>query len=134
MEEELLKGFHAEKKNTASVLNQANLTPAQIKFARRLRKPPLIVADLEDIVDDNHAIVSLAGGRLPFYVPITSIVDRDRLEPNGKVLLSKVGFCVVGVLDPDDTNTGTAKLRVEKAPKETFADIGMRGTLSVQHV
>lgn len=83
----------------------------------------MIVAQLEDIVDDEHVIVSLANGQLPFYVPLMSICDKEKLEPNSKVLLSKVGFCVVGVLDDADSTTAT-KLRLEKAPKETFADIG----------
>lgn len=83
----------------------------------------MIVAQLEDIVDDEHVIVSLANGQLPFYVPLMSICDKEKLEPNSKVLLSKVGFCVVGVLDDADSSAAT-KLRLEKAPKETFADIG----------
>lgn len=83
----------------------------------------MTVGTLEDIVDDNHAIVSIAGGQLPFYVPILSIVDKDRLEPNCKVLLSKKGFVVVGVLD-NDFSLEAMKMRLETAPQETFADIG----------
>lgn len=83
----------------------------------------MTVGVLEDLVDDNHAIISVAGGQLPFYVPILSIVDKTKLAPNVTVLLSKKGFVVVGVLD-DDISTIALKMRLEKAPKETFADIG----------
>lgn len=83
----------------------------------------MIVAQLEDIVDDDHVIVSLANGQLPFYVPLMSICDKEKLEPNSKILLSKVGFCVVGVLDNVDSSVAS-KLRLETAPRETFADVG----------
>lgn len=83
----------------------------------------MTVGVLEDIVDENHAIVSVAGGLLPFYVPVLSIVDRDRLEPNCNVLLSKKGFVVVGVIESDASKLA-AKMVLEKAPTETFADIG----------
>lgn len=84
----------------------------------------MTVGVLEDIVDDNHAIISVAGGQLPFYVPILSIVDKDMLVPNCKVLLSRKGFVIVGVLDEDFSKTAW-KMRLQKAPAETFADIGM---------
>lgn len=93
------------------------------KLFKRLRSSPMTVGVIEDIVDENHAIVSVANGNLPFYVPILSIVDRDRLEPNAPVLLSKKGFSIVGVLDNDFSQIAT-KMRLEKAPTETFADIG----------
>lgn len=84
----------------------------------------MTVGLLEEVVDENHAIISVAGGQLPFYVPILSIVDKDRLEPNCKVLLSRKGFVIVGVLD-DDFSSTALKMRLETAPTETFADIGM---------
>jgi hypothetical protein len=44
------------------------------------------VGTLEEIVDDNHAIVSsLVGPRL--YVTICSFVDKDQIEPGCQVLL-----------------------------------------------
>ena len=81
------------------------------------------VATLEDIVDEQHAIVSLAGGALPFYVAIMSFVDRDKLQANAKVLLGKRSAAIVGVLE-DDFGMLATKMRLEKAPPETFADIG----------
>jgi len=37
---------------------------------------PLTVGSLQEIIDDDHAIVSLHGD-VEYYVPMLSIVDRD---------------------------------------------------------
>lgn len=45
-----------------------------------LRGSPMSVGTLEEIVDDNHAIVSSSVGP-EYYVSIMSFVDKDQLEP-----------------------------------------------------
>ena len=108
------------------------------------------VGTLEEIIDDNHAIVSTSVGS-EHYVSILSFVDKDQLEPgcsvllNHKVywngykrlhvileyLLTSVTTCaywfqvhaVVGVLG-DDTDPMVTVMKLEKAPQETYADIG----------
>lgn len=42
----------------------------------KIRGSPLTVGNLEEIIDDQHAIVSPHQG-VDFYVPILSIVDKD---------------------------------------------------------
>ena len=50
------------------------------------------VGTLEEIIDDNHAIVSTSVGS-EHYVSILSFVDKDMLEPGCTVLLNhKVCF------------------------------------------
>ena len=50
------------------------------------------VGNLEEIIDDNHAIVSTSVGS-EHYVSTLSFVDKDQLEPGCSVLLNhKVGF------------------------------------------
>ncbi len=51
-----------------------------------LRGTPMAVGNLEEIIDDNHAIVSTAVGP-EYYVTIMSFVDKDELEPGCTVLL-----------------------------------------------
>jgi 26S proteasome regulatory subunit T2 len=51
-----------------------------------IRGMPLQVANLEEIIDDEHAIVAPQNG-LEYYVPMLSIVDKDQLEPGCSVLL-----------------------------------------------
>jgi 26S proteasome regulatory subunit T2 len=51
-----------------------------------LRGTPMGVGNLEEIIDDDHAIVSSAVGP-EYYVSIMSFVDKDELEPGCSVLL-----------------------------------------------
>ena len=52
-----------------------------------LRGTPMSVGSLEEIIDDNHAIVSTSVGS-EHYVSILSFVDKDLLEPGCTVLLN----------------------------------------------
>lgn len=52
-----------------------------------LRGTPMSVGTLEEIIDDNHAIVSTSVGS-EHYVSILSFVDKDLLEPGCSVLLN----------------------------------------------
>jgi len=56
------------------------------------------VGTLEEIIDDNHAIVSTSVGS-EHYVSILSFVDKDQLEPGCSVLLNhkvtnRCNYCV----------------------------------------
>lgn len=87
-----------------------------------LRGSPMCVGTLEEIIDDNHAIISSAVGP-EYYVPIMSFVDKDLIEPGCTVLLRDKVMCVIGVLQ-DDTNPMVSVMKVDKAPLESYADIG----------
>ena len=82
----------------------------------------MAVGTLEEIIDDNHAIVSTSVGS-EYYVNMMSFVDKDLLEPGCTVLLNHKVHSVVGVLT-DDTDPMVSVMKLEKAPKETYADIG----------
>ena len=60
------------------------LTPQFLDF----RGTPMSVGSLEEIIDDNHAIVSTSVGS-EHYVSILSFVDKDQLEP-GNLTSSKL--------------------------------------------
>ena len=68
------------------IRNQELLRPKQQKDDEErskvdeLRGSPMNVGTLDEIVDDNHAIVSSNVGPA-YYVSILSIVDQDQLEP-----------------------------------------------------
>ena len=87
-----------------------------------LRSSPLAVGTLEEIIDDEHAIISTASGP-EYYVSILSFVDKDLLEPGGTVLLHHKTQGVVGVLQ-DDQDPMVTVMKLDKAPTETYADIG----------
>merc|ERR1712194_100003 len=110
------------------IRNQERLKPQEEKNEEErskvddLRGTPMSVGSLEEIIDDNHAIVSTSVGS-EHYVSILSFVDKDQLEPGCSVLLNHKVHAVVGVLS-DDTDPMVAVMKLEKAPQETYADIG----------
>jgi len=87
-----------------------------------LRGSPLGVGSLEELIDDNHAIVSSSVGP-EYYVNILSSVNQDLLEPGCAVLLHNKTMSVVGILS-DDEDPMVSVMKVEKAPLESYADIG----------
>ncbi|CAM9899518.1 unnamed protein product [Ectocarpus sp. 12 AP-2014] len=87
-----------------------------------LRGSPLSVGTLEEMIDDNHAIVSSSVGP-EYYVNVMSFVNQDLLEPGSSVLLHNKVMSVVGILG-DDADPMVSVMKVDKAPLETYADIG----------
>lgn len=60
-----------------------------------IRGSPMAVGTLEEIIDENHAIVSTSVGS-EYYVVIMTFVDKDLLEPGCTVLLNhKVSHDVI---------------------------------------
>merc|ERR1712227_766083 len=110
------------------IKNQERLKPQEEKQEEErtkvdeLRGTPMSVGSLEEIIDDNHAIVSTSVGS-EHYVSILSFVDKDQLEPGCSVLLNHKVHAVVGVLS-DDTDPMVTVMKLEKAPTESYADIG----------
>jgi len=82
--------------------NQESLRPREEKEAEEknqlddVRGTPMAVGSLEEMIDDNHAIVSSSVGP-EFYVGIASFVDRDQIEPGCTVLLHNKVMSVVGL-------------------------------------
>ena len=87
-----------------------------------LRGTPMSIGTLEELIDDKHAIVSSNMGP-EYYVNILSIVNKDLLETGCSVLLHNKTHSIVGIL-ADDADPMVAVMKVEKAPVESYADIG----------
>ncbi|KAG6429071.1 hypothetical protein SASPL_107110 [Salvia splendens] len=141
------------------VANQERLKPQEEKTEEDrskvddLRGTPMSVGNLEELIDESHAIVSSSVGP-EYYVSILSFVDKDQLEPgcailmhnklidlaydmvggeqsgavaNYRFLMSKSPLLqvlsVVGLLQ-DDVDPMVSVMKVEKAPLESYADIG----------
>jgi len=108
--------------------NQERLKPQEEKTQEErskvddIRGSPMGVGNLEEIIDDNHAIVSSSVGP-EYYVSIMSFVDRDQLEPGCSILLHNKVLSVVGLLQ-DEVDPLVSVMKVEKAPLESYADIG----------
>lgn len=110
------------------IRNQERLKPQEENKEKErlkvdeMRGTPMTVGTLEEIIDDEHAIVTPHVG-LEYYVPILSIVDKDQLEPGCSVLLNHRSHAIVGILQ-DEVDPMVSVMKVEKGPLETYADIG----------
>ncbi|KAL5729302.1 TATA box-binding protein-like protein 2 [Ranunculus cassubicifolius] len=75
------------------VSNQERLKPQEDKNEEDrskvddLRGSPMSVGNLEELIDENHAIVSSSVGP-EYYVGILSFVDKDQLEPGCSILMN----------------------------------------------
>ena len=117
MEEEFVARQEAEKASTRDERDEEERSKLD-----DLREMPLSVGTLEEIIDDNHGIVSSAMGP-EYYVNILSFVDKTQLEPGCAVLLHHKHSAVVGVL-ADDADPMVSVMKVDKAPQESYADVG----------
>ncbi|KAJ1552634.1 ATPase of 26S proteasome regulatory subunit 4, partial [Cladochytrium tenue] len=94
------------------IQNQERLKPQDEKNQEErsrvdeLRGSPMTVGNLEEIIDDDHAIVSTSGSGTEHYVSIMSY-----------------NLAVIGVLQ-DDTDPMVSVMKLEKAPTESYADVG----------
>lgn len=110
------------------IKNQELLKPQEESKAKErlkvdeMRGTPMTVGTLEEIIDDEHAIVTPHVG-LEYYVPILSFVDKDQLEPGCSLLLNHRSHAVVGLMS-DEVDPMVSVMKVEKAPLESYADIG----------
>ena len=80
------------------------------------------IGNLEEFIDDNHAIISSTNGP-EYYVSIMSFVDKDALEPGSSILIHHKNHSVVGLMQ-DEVDPLLNVMKVEKAPLESYADIG----------
>jgi len=110
------------------IQNQERLKPTEEKTQEErtkvddIRGSPMGVGSLEEIIDDSHAIVSSSVGP-EYYVTIMSFVDKDQLRPSCSVLMHNKVLSIVGLLQ-DEVDPLVSVMKVEKAPLESYADIG----------
>lgn len=130
LEEEYVENQEQIRKSKAANLPQTSSNDADAADRNAdersrvddIRGSPMGVGTLEELIDDDHAIVSSATGP-EYYVSIMSFVDKDILEPGASILLHHKSVAVVGVLT-DDTDPSVSVMKLDKAPTESYADIG----------
>ncbi|KAL2263523.1 hypothetical protein VTK26DRAFT_6424 [Humicola hyalothermophila] len=122
--QERLRKAKAAKDNAAptSELDASDRMADERGRVDDMRGSPMGVGTLEEMIDDDHAIVSSTTGP-EYYVSIMSFVDKDLLEPGASVLLHHKTVSIVGVLT-DDTDPLVSVMKLDKAPTESYADIG----------
>eukprot|EP00298_Acanthocystis_sp_HF-20_P014504 c20796_g1_i1.p1 GENE.c20796_g1_i1~~c20796_g1_i1.p1 ORF type:complete len:438 (+),score=244.00 c20796_g1_i1:103-1416(+) len=110
------------------IRDQERMRPAEEKLqeerqrVEELRGTPLSVGSLEEIIDDHHAIVSTSVGP-EYYVSLLSFVDKEQIVPGSTVLLHHKTNAIVGLLS-DEADPMVSVMKVEKAPTESYSDIG----------
>lgn len=110
------------------IMNQERLKPQDKRnqeersHVEDFRGSPMTVGTLEEVISDQNAIVSTTSGP-EYYVSILSFVDKDALTPGCSILLHHKHLSVIGVL-ADDVDPMVSVMKLEKAPTESYADIG----------
>ena len=84
-----------------------------------LKGSPMSVGNLEELIDENHVIVSSSMG-LEYYVGILSFVDKDQLELGCAILMHNKVLSVVGLLQ-GEVDPMVSVMKVEKAPLKSYA-------------
>lgn len=112
----------AAKEKTKDQNGEADPGNELLKNVEKLRAAPLMIGTLEEMIDDEHAIVS-SQPSVEYYVPVPSFVDRALLTPGQTVLCKPNSMAVLGVLQ-DDANPLLNVMKVETAPTESYADVG----------
>lgn len=121
-QERLRKAKTAKDSNAPASELDADRNADERSRVDDMRGSPMGVGTLEEMIDDDHAIVSSTTGP-EYYVSIMSFVDKDLLEPGASVLLHHKSVSIVGVLT-DDADPAVNVMKLDKAPTESYADIG----------
>ncbi|CAD5212255.1 unnamed protein product [Bursaphelenchus okinawaensis] len=100
------------------------------KLVQSLRGTPTALARIHELFnDEQHAVVVVEGSKREWYIPILSIVDKELVRLNALCLVKAGGafknvpLAVVGVVQ-DNVDSKALCYKLEKAPKESFDDIG----------
>uniref|UniRef100_A0A0E0M4J1 AAA+ ATPase domain-containing protein n=1 Tax=Oryza punctata TaxID=4537 RepID=A0A0E0M4J1_ORYPU len=97
------------------------------ELVRRLKVTPLVAAQLDEVVDEHHAVVTLSDGcEMKVCVGIVGSLDRNLLKPSANVTLNRRSLALVGVLPSDVAGCSAARFLVADADKPgvTYDDIG----------
>jgi proteasome regulatory subunit len=97
---------------------RANTLNEEVKS---MKKPPLIIGTLQDILDSDRAIVRSSNGTV-FQVSLNQRIDPDKLQPGTRVALNQDTLAIIEVLhDAWDPMVSGAEM-VEK-PDATYAEV-----------
>jgi proteasome regulatory subunit len=88
----------------------------------RMRQPPLVTADVVDLLDDGRIIVKSTTGP-QFVVKYSSKIPKEKLPPGTRVALNQRTFSIVEVL-PSSIDPFVQGMEVEETPDVTYADVG----------
>ena len=88
----------------------------------KLLSPPLIEAQLLEVLDDGRAVVKSSTGP-NLIVHVSESIDRDKLRPGAIVALNQRGSTIVEIL-PSHVDPYIKAMEVIERPDVTYDDIG----------
>jgi proteasome regulatory subunit len=89
---------------------------------RILKNPPLIVGHLQDVLDEERAIVRSSNGTV-FQVSINQRLSKDKLRPGTRVALNQDTLSVIEVLH-DAWDPMVSGAEMIEAPKISYESVG----------
>ena len=88
----------------------------------RFRSPPLVLATINEIIDDTRMTVKSSTGP-NFLINYSKFLDPKLLQPGARVALNQQTFGVVEVL-PSEKDANVSGMEVEEKPSISYDDIG----------
>lgn len=88
----------------------------------RMRQPPLVTADVIDLLEDGRIIVKSTTGP-QFVVKYSSKILKEKLTPGTRVALNQRTFSIVEVL-PSAIDPFVQGMEVEDSPDVNYNDVG----------
>ena len=88
----------------------------------RFRSPPLVLATITEILDDNRMTVKSSTGP-SFLVNYSKFLDEKLLVPGSRVALNQQTFGIVEVL-PSEKDVNVSGMEIETKPNITYDKIG----------
>ena len=89
----LSERVHLEN-DLANIKKRASRLDEEVRI---LKSPPLIVGHLQDILDDERAIVRSSNGTV-FQVSINQRLDADKLRPGTRIALNQDTLSIIEIL------------------------------------
>jgi len=88
----------------------------------RFRSPPLVLATIMEVLDDNRMTVKSSTGP-HFVINYSKFLDEKLLVPGSRVALNQQTFSVVEVL-PAEKDPNVSGMEIEEKPSVTYDSIG----------
>ena len=89
---------------------------------RHLRSPPFIIGNVQDVIDDERAVVRSSNGTV-FLVNRNRRIETNKLKPGARVALNQDSLSIIDVLH-DAWDPLVAAAEIIDAPTVTYDDIG----------
>ena len=90
---------------------------------RILRSPPLIIGHIQDVLDDERAIVRSSNGTV-FQVGINPRLSQEKLKPGTRVALNQDNLAVIELLT-DAWDPMVSGAEMDEKPNVRYSDLGV---------